>query len=141
MSTQPGSKNPAWRGGLERYAVEPSTGCWLWLGYVDALGYGRTNQRLYGTGLPHRAIYERERGPVPPGFELDHLCRVPSCVNPAHLEAVTHAENIRRGASATKTHCAQGHAYTPENTRVTPQGSRRCRACHREEARKKRSLA
>ena len=45
----------------------------------------------------HRALYENVNGPVPYGLQLDHLCRVPSCVNPDHLEPVTPAENCRRG--------------------------------------------
>lgn len=76
-------------------------------------------------------------GPIPEGLSLDHLCRHPWCVNPAHLDPVEHAENVRRGASGIKamaraalqTHCKHGHEFTPENTRISAQGSRVCRAC------------
>ena len=45
-------------------------------------------------------MWERERGPIPEGLQLDHLCGVPSCVNLDHLEPVTGAENSRRSSSA-----------------------------------------
>ena len=120
--------------------------CWPWTASKNNKGYGqiskggRTGQHL----LAHRVAYELFVGPVPPGLELDHVrargCVRTDCVNPAHLEPVTHRENIRRGYAA-KPNCPAGHAYAPENTYLTPRGHRRCRACHREEARKKRSLA
>ena len=77
---------------VTRYVVN-ADGCWLWQGYINAFGYG-VNRR----GLAHRVYYQSARGPIPRGMELDHLCRVRSCVNPDHLEAVTHLENHRRSA-------------------------------------------
>lgn len=65
------------------------------------------------------------------GLTLDHLCRKRSCVNPAHLEPVTQAENTRR-AAATKTCCRNGHPFTLGNTYLTLKGARKCRACDRE---------
>ena len=64
---------------------------------------------------------------------LDHLCRVPGCVNPFHLEAVTNEENIRRGKKGVlfPGHCVHGHDYTPENTIINKKGRRVCRACKR----------
>lgn len=71
--------------------------CWEWTGLKNVRGYGRIN--VAGTmQLAHRATYSALRGPIPEGLELDHLCRNPSCVNPDHLEPVTHAENVRRWA-------------------------------------------
>lgn len=86
---------------LDRYEVNVDTGCWEWLGYIGKTdGYGRCN--VGGrTTVAHRLFYEHHVGPVSPKHHVDHLCRVRHCVNPAHLEAVTHAENNRRG-SATK---------------------------------------
>lgn len=75
--------------------------CWPWLGTTTSTGYG-----LFGvpredrTVGAHRYAYELVVGPIPTGLELDHLCRVRNCVNPAHLEPVTHAENLRRGREA-----------------------------------------
>lgn len=76
--------------------------------------------------------YEQENGPIPAGLEIDHLCRVPTCVRPSHLEAVTHAENMRRMGEAVTRCRAKGHPYTPENTYRSPRGERRCRECARE---------
>lgn len=81
----------------------------------------------------HRWAYERLRGPIPEGLDLDHLCRVRHCVNPWHLEAVTRGENVRRGVSgpavnARKTHCKRGHPFDEQNTRIIDAG-RRCRTC------------
>lgn len=114
--------------------VEKTDGCWLWTGALNGGGYGRFNvgRRLYA----HRAAYLMFVGPIPDGLQIDHLCRVRHCVNPDHLEPVTHAENVRRGEVGTRermrTHCPHGHEYTEANTYVHPRdGSRKCMACAR----------
>lgn len=72
--------------------------CWIWTGSISRLGYGRFKWR--GHFHPtHRWTYERARGPVPVGKELDHLCRVRHCCNPDHLEAVTHRQNMVRSSN------------------------------------------
>jgi hypothetical protein len=79
-----------------RISPEPNTGCWLWVGNKNDRGYGVVP--LEGKiRKAHRAVYESERGPIPEGLTLDHLCRIRCCVNPDHLEPVTAMENIRRG--------------------------------------------
>jgi hypothetical protein len=88
--------------------------------------------------LAHRVAYEHWCAPIGSGREIDHLCRNRACVNPNHLEAVSHRENVRRGLrGALTTHCAQGHEYTPENT-ARYRGHRACRACNRERAAERR---
>ena len=81
--------------------VEADTGyrtpCWIWQLTKNALGYGRCAEGK-NMVFAHRKYYEDRCGKIPSGKQLDHLCRVPSCVNPDHLEAVTPRENVRRGA-------------------------------------------
>jgi hypothetical protein len=122
------------------HAPEPNTGCWLWVGCVDRRGYAKFAHG--GLSLRgHRVAYEHFVAQVPSGLELDHLCRTPACVNPAHLEPVTHRENILRSdappaACARKTHCPKGHAYDAANARLGRDGHRACRACRRTEERR-----
>lgn len=117
---------------LEKIDVTP--GCWLWTASKRPNGYGQF--KVGDSPVPaHRFSYEHYFGSIPEGLQLDHLCRVRSCVNPAHLEPVTQAENIRRGESpparnARKTHCPQGHAYQGDNL-IIDGGYRRCRTCKR----------
>ena len=105
-----------------------TTTCWFWIGRLDKNGYGR----LCFAGrhrLAHVLAWERFRGPVSAGLVLDHLCRVPRCVNPDHLEPVTQLVNVRRGWQATKTHCVRGHEFTAGNTAYTKLRTRRCKQC------------
>lgn len=111
---------------------DDESGCWLWCGTLNRKGYG-----YFGGHGAHRLAYEWFVGPIPAGLQIDHLCRTRHCVNPAHLEAVTLQENVRRGGvgAATaarqraKTHCPTGHAYDEGNTYFTPKGHRRCVKC------------
>lgn len=100
---------------------ESKDGCWNWMGSTDMRGYGYFNFDNK-TARAHRFSYELFTGKkIPQRKVIDHLCRNPSCVNPAHLEVVSHYENIMRGTgvgvkSANKTHCVRGHEFSPENT-------------------------
>ena len=123
-------------------------GCWLWKARSKSNGYGQfsiggKNNRTYRVLYAHRYAYERLVGPIAEGKELDHLCRVRACVNPAHLEVVTHQQNMLRGEGVTaqaarRTHCIHGHSFDLFNTKRRKDGARLCRACHRENARKHR---
>lgn len=101
--------------------VHKTNDCWYWTASLDSAGYGlfRANGRM---NKAHRYAYELLVAPIPAGLTIDHLCRVRTCVNPDHLEAVTQQENTAR---ARKSHCIRGHEFTKENT----YWSRSCRAC------------
>ncbi len=96
------------------------SGCWIWIGSMFSKGYGqiwREGKLKYA----HRVSYEIHVGQIPEGLELDHLCRNRCCVNPSHLEPVTHKENLRRGfglmaRQSRQTHCLRGHEFSEENT-------------------------
>lgn len=98
------------------------TPCWLWQGARDKNGYGVARARSPRMAA-HRLYYERAYGPVPEGLQLDHLCRVPLCVNPEHLEPVTSAENTRRGAQ-TKITAADALEIARSNERNVDLASR-----------------
>lgn len=110
-------------------------GCWQWVGRKNLRGYGMIPHK--GRTRPaHRAVYEFfNHCVVPKHLQMDHLCRVPSCVNPDHLEPVTPRENTLRGNTAArfnaeKLTCHRGHEFTSENTTVK-NGHRICKACRR----------
>lgn len=117
--------------------VKQPNGCWQWIGARkgggQAYGAFRLSRRL---AYAHRVAHELFVGPIPDGLQLDHLCRNTLCVNPDHLEVVTSRVNTLRGDSplaeyARRTHCAQGHRFTPENTFRRRDGGRGCLACRR----------
>lgn len=113
----------------------PVTGtCWIWTAAHSRNGYPQIRVGGAADGsakYAHRVIYELLIGPIPDGHDLDHLCRQTLCVNPGHLEPVTHGENVRRGGNAAKTHCPAGHPFNDENTYHPPSHPthRLCRSC------------
>jgi hypothetical protein len=128
---------------IEQRLIEGSevveTGCRRWRGSHSPKGYGQIN--VGGkTMRVHRVAYEVWVGPIPVGTEIDHVhangCRYRDCIEPSHLEAVSHLENLRRRRNAVPpTHCPKGHEFTPENTRYQSRKdrsnpARRCRQCH-----------
>ena len=126
--------------------------CWHWTAYVDHAGYGQFyfEDRLR---RPHAVSYILANGTIPDGCVIDHTChnidiscsggwgcRHRRCVNPAHLEAVTQSENLRRGRgpqvarerAGRKLHCPNGHPLSGENLYVRESdNSRHCRTCAR----------
>lgn len=92
----------AWSRFAGKFIVYDPTGCWLWTAAVDKDGYGLFyvggGRNMLGA---HRVAYMHFVGPIPDGEELDHVaekgCRFRNCVNPAHLEPVSHLVNVGRG--------------------------------------------
>jgi len=115
------------------------TGCCEWTASC-AKGYGKVgiNEELHAA---HRVAYRERVGPIPEGMSIDNLCRNARCVNPHHLEPVTHRENLMRGntvvaKNAAKTHCPRGHAFLPDNTYASLP-TRVCKTCRRKYMREK----
>lgn len=116
-------------------------GCWPWIAGKTNRGYGTFREALGGKMVvASRKSYELVKGPIAPGLQIDHLCRNPVCVNPAHLESVTPSINVLRGDLAmvtreryrAKTHCPQSHLYEEKNIyRARGTGPRRCRICRK----------
>lgn len=133
---------------ISRFDVD-ANGCWIWRLRPNSDGYGqivRRKKHFYA----HVFSYLFHVGPVPEGLELDHICSVRLCINPAHLEPVTHAENVDRGRSKThmaeRTHCVNGHELSGSNVHMqhwtrkdgTIGMFRRCRKCAAEVSRRER---
>lgn len=118
--------------------IDKTDTCWIWKGNKDPNSYGiiwinGTRKRV------HRVTYELVKGKIPEGLEIDHLCCNPSCVNPDHLEAVTHKENMRRWRGNEPGHCIRGHPLSGDNleTYMGKWGKLKngCKRCHSEMAR------
>lgn len=129
-----------------RVNVRDEDECWTWRGAPNAGGYGR----FFRDGerrLAHRVSLEIKLGrPLSTYEDACHACDNPICVNPKHLWVGDDSANQRdavakgRQHQSRKTHCPQGHAYTPENVirkRHDP-SRRRCRQCHNEYQRARR---
>lgn len=120
-------------------------GCWEWIGSKQPTGYAQlwNGQRVEQA---HRISFRLTCGAIPDGMEIDHLCRNRGCVNPDHLQAVSHRENMRRsktimGQNAAKTECKRGHSFDQANTYITANGARQCRACLRMHAKNRKARA
>lgn len=116
----------------DSFEVNPVNGCWEWIRVLKPQGYGQ-----FGKGaLAHRISYEKHKGKIPDGLQIDHLCRNRKCVNPDHLEAVTASTNTLRGdrpkIQKAKTHCPKGHEFSEENTYRYPDGRRSCIICRKQ---------
>lgn len=117
---------------MARYTAPPTpSGCMIWLRQIDRDGYGRVwlNGKKRGA---HVVAWELTNGPIPKGLEPDHLCKIPYCVNPHHLELVTTRVNQLRGwgGRPKKFFCDKcGSPYEVLRTRPTGKVERGCRAC------------
>jgi hypothetical protein len=115
--------------------------CWTHLGGTVTKGYGQASDR--GQSPIHRYVWERLVGPIPDGMVLDHMCRNRACCNPDHLRVVSPKVNSTENVVgsgwqklAARTHCKNGHEFSPENTRQGWTANHRvCRTCERERLR------
>ena len=120
--------------------VEKTPTCWLWTG--KRYEYGHPQFKIDGSNvMVYRFSWELHRGPIPNGKVLDHLCRVPWCVNPDHLEPVANGTNVLRGIgpgaiNKRKTHCTKGHVLVP---RPSKPEYRICLECKADYQRKRRA--
>ena len=116
--------------------IEKVNGCWNWLGHITKKGYGRFD-RFGKRVMVHRYFYENLVGPILKGLEIDHLCRNRKCMNPKHLEPVTHRENLRREwivRIKNTPNCKYGHPYLGNNLNIVTNKKlnktfRTCRMC------------
>lgn len=128
-----------WVAKVRSKCVVDENGCWLWQGFIGHWGYGMICYRGKQQGT-HRAMLSLKIGrPLSKGEQALHTCDIRHCCNPDHLWLGNHALNQRDKAikgrvnysAAHYTHCKHGHEFTPENTRITKNGFRHCRACAR----------
>lgn len=124
-----------------KFDIESDSGCWLWTSSKNHKGYGYMTVDTVSWAA-HRLSYLHHTGPIPDGLEIDHLCRVRNCVNPNHLEAVTHRVNIQRTREYSGADCSHGHPRTPENVMTYVKSSGKvvheCIPCHKAKAKRKR---
>jgi HNH endonuclease len=117
--------------------------CWNWRGALSD-GYGMFWWQGK-TVAAHRLAYESHVGPVPSGFEIDHVCTNRRCVNPAHLRSLAHRQNCNRRYSELQV-CPHGHVYSEANTLWLARDNhggvnRKCRTCNRNRARAAKAKA
>lgn len=114
--------------------THPEGDCLIWDGAVQSSGYGSVSDGHGGTALVHRVVFEEQVRRLGLGETIDHTCRRILCVNVAHHEPVSRAENSRRRAAAI-THCKNGHPLSGSNlrfaTRRNGHSQRVCITCHR----------
>ena len=119
-----------------RHVPEPNSGCWIWTGATGGRGYGYMRICRQRMIQAHVFSYSVFVGDTPTGLVLDHTCKNTYCVNPAHLEPVTHRVNILRGVGmgakfARRTHCSKGHPLSGDNLAKLKENRRRCLICQR----------
>lgn len=126
------------------FIAPDDSGCWVWKGYIRD-GYGIFNykgKKMQAHRFMYQLMLDKELSKY---IQLDHLCKNRACVNPDHVEEVSGKENTLRGMGPTainarRTHCVNGHEFTPDNTYIRPDdGARDCKTCAREAKRRQRA--
>jgi hypothetical protein len=108
-------------------------GCFIWRGAVQSRGYGSVGVGGGRTALAHRVAWELQRGPIPDGLTIDHLCHNRRCLNVDHMDLVSAPTNSARGAGSSPLYCRAGHPLfgTLGDWDRRPDGKRRCKTCLR----------
>lgn len=117
---------------------DPQTGCRVWLASVGSHGYGQIGWWEDGRSrmtVAHRVAWIDQRGPIPSGLTIDHICRNRRCVNVNHLRLLSNVDNAQDNGNARKTRCPSGHEYSSSNTRLDCHGFRYCRLCDQQRVR------
>lgn len=123
---------------IRKGKFDPSTHCIIFTGNICKDGYGKLEggRDFPRETLAHRVAFLVWNGPIPKGLEIDHRCNNRLCINPQHLWAVTHSQNIgfadysSNHRNSVKTHCKRGHPLSGDNLYISPKTkSRKCRAC------------
>lgn len=117
-----------------------SEDCWLYARDIIKGGYGLLVVVSGGVRIAsvvHRIMYENFVGPIPEGLEIDHLCKVPRCINPDHLEVVSHQENMRRRFGNKDGYCMKGHKFIVRSIRPNGTVVHDCPQCKRDNSRKR----
>lgn len=125
---------------LKKFTPSDPAECWIWQGNRAPNGYPMATSVRGYKGNPYRLIYMMMVEPVRPRWHLHHVCENGrgGCVNPHHLRPLPPGAHILMGDSphashGRKTHCKNGHEFTPENTMTHTNGyGRRCRTCAEE---------
>ena len=122
---------------LRKFMVSES-GCHQWTAATQKDGYAIISDAGKPV-LAHRWSYQHFIGPIPDGLTVNHRCRNRPCVNPDHLELLTHADNVRYsadlGAYQAGDTCRRGHAW---DGHFKSTGARRCVRCEAARAKAKR---
>jgi len=127
-----GKKEPAALRFIRFFSWGPKENCWLWTGARHGRPgklYGRFSENRENV-MAHNYSYRLFVGDIPKGYEVHHLCEIPLCVNPYHLQLLTKSEHSSIPRTPKKEFCHRGHRMVGWNVIVMKSGSRACRQCH-----------
>jgi hypothetical protein len=128
---------------FDRVNIGLEDDCWPWKLSIGNHGYGQIGWRTGDGGnagtTAHRVVWMSVNGYIPKGMTVDHICKNRPCCNPNHLRLLSNVDNAIDNGQGRKTHCPRGHEYQGSNLYIDPDGARRCRACAKITANKRKS--
>lgn len=121
--------------------VYKTSDCWLWLHSLDGTGHPKAKYGGKTVGVT-RLAYQAWHGALAPQVHVYTTCVNKLCVNPSHLTLERPTLINGRLASSRprtqpRTHCVNGHEYTPEN--LITKGKDHCRQCNKDRCRRYRA--